>query len=95
MRFNKNVLIVFLLLSVFAVGTLNFVDTASAAKWKKYDSGRFTDYYHAAGDKNIMSYQSYLKGNNELYVKIYSYSKTGNKKLDNKVIFSKKNGIIK
>jgi hypothetical protein len=84
------------MLSVFAVGTLQFVDTVEAATWKKYDSGTFADEYPAAGDKNIMSYQSYVKGNNELYVNLYSFSKkTGNKKLDTKITFVKKNGVMK
>jgi hypothetical protein len=96
MKLNKNILIVFLLLSVFAVGTLSFVETAEAAKWKKYNSGKFTNEYSAAGDKKVMTYQSYTKGNNDLYVNVYSYSKKNNKKqLDTKYTFSKKNGIKK
>ena len=42
MRLNKNIFIVFLLLSVFAVGTLNFVDPVEAATWIKFDSGTYT-----------------------------------------------------
>jgi len=96
LRFNKNIIIVFLLLSVFAVGTLNFVETVEAAKWKKYDSGKFTDYYSGAENKKIASYQSFIKGNNELYVNIYSISKkTGKKKLANKITISKKKNVIK
>lgn len=93
---NKNILIIFLLLSIFAVGTLSFVEQVEAAEWKKYDSGKFTDFYPAASDKGIISYQSYVKGNNELYANLYSYSKkTGDKKLYTKFSFSKKNGITK
>ncbi|MCL2156743.1 MAG: hypothetical protein FWH54_01835 [Methanobrevibacter sp.] len=96
MKLIKNILIVFLLLSVLAIGTLTFTDTVEAAKWKKYDSGKFQNEYPMGGDKKIASYQSYLRGNNEIYVNIYSYSKKTNKKiLRAKISFSKKNGIIK
>ena len=95
LKLNKNILIVFLLLSVFALGTLNFVDTVEAVQWKKYDSGKFTDEYPAMGNEKIAYYQSYTKGTNNLYVNIYSYSKnTGKKNLDAKLIFSKKNRIM-
>ncbi|MDR2967662.1 MAG: hypothetical protein LBU74_06915 [Methanobacteriaceae archaeon] len=96
MRFNQKIIIVFLLLSVFAVGTLQFVDTVEAAAWTKYNSGKFTNEYPAAGEKKIMTYQSYIKGTNQLYVNIYSYSKkTNKKKLDTRLTFNKKNGIMK
>jgi len=92
---NKSVLLVFLLLSVFAVGTLNFVDTIDAASWKKYDSGKVTDEYPATGYKKIASYQSYTKGNNQLYVEMYSYPKEGGSKKISKATLTKKKNIIK
>jgi len=92
----KNIIIVFLLLSVFAVGTLNFVDNVEAAKWEKYDSGKYINYYAGAENKKIALYQSFIKDNNQLYVNIYSFSKkTGKKKLANKISFSKKKNVIK
>lgn len=87
---------VFLLLSVFAVGTLNIIDTVDAATWKEYKSGKFQDEYPAAGYKNISSYQSYTSGNNNLYVNLFAYQKNNNKKkLTDKLVFQKKNNIIK
>ena len=95
LKFNKKILIVFLLLSVFAVGTMGFADTVEAAKWKKYDSGKYADEYPVAGYKKVISYQSYTKGNNNLYVDTFAYPKTGGKKLIDKTVFTKKNNIIK
>jgi len=94
--FNKKIIIVFLLLSVFAVGTQTFIEPVEAAKWKKYDSGKFTHECPPAGYKKTMTYQSYTKGSNDLFVNLYTYSKkTNKKKLNMKIIFSKENGTIK
>lgn len=70
MRLNKNIIIVFLLLSVFAVGTLNFADTVEAASWKKFDSGSYK-----ADDGAKIKYTSYIKGTNKIHMKIYRNSK--------------------
>ncbi|MCL2157652.1 MAG: hypothetical protein FWH54_06490 [Methanobrevibacter sp.] len=96
MRFSQKIIIVFLLLSIFAVGTQNFIEPVEAAKWTKYNSGKFTNECPEAGYKKVMTYHSYTNGSNNLYANIYSYSKKNNKKkLDMKLTFSKKNGIIK
>lgn len=92
----KRILITFILISIFAVGTLTFVDTVEAAKWKKYDSGKFADEYNYAGYKKIAAYQSYTKGDNNLYVDTYIYPKNGNsKKLAHREILIKKNNNLK
>ena len=99
LRINKNIFIVCLLLIIFAVGTMNFVDTVEAAKWKKYNSGNFNDEYPQARYAQWGTYKSYMKGNNQLYVNIYVYDcDKGSKpvkKLSSKTTFTKKNGIIK
>lgn len=95
LKINKNILIAILLLSVFAVGTMTCVDTVDAAKWKKYNSGSFNDEYPAYGYQKYGTYQSYVKGNNELYVNTYSYKENNARKLDKKITFTKKNGKMK
>ena len=60
----KKVLIVVFLLSVFAVGTLNFVDTVEAKKWKQFDSGTYTT------DGIKCSYKSYSRGSNEIRIDV-------------------------
>ena len=70
LRLNK-VLIAILLLSIFTVGTLSFVDTVEAATWKKIGSGNFKD--------KTMSYISYSKGTKE--IKMDTYVKLKGKKI--------------
>ena len=81
LRLNKKVLIGFLLLSVFATGTLSFVDTVEAAKWKKFDSGtiKFNDSDPAF--KNKVSYVTYIKGSKEIKMNYYWYTAKENKKI--------------
>lgn len=93
--FNKKIILALLICTVFAVGTMHFVDTVDAAKWKKYDSGKFKDEYPAAGYKKVSSYQSYTKGDNNLYVNLYAHSKNGKKKLGSKLTLNKKGNVIK
>ncbi len=95
LKINKKILIVFLLLSIFAVGTLSFVGAVEAAKWTKYDSGKYSDEYPLAGYKKVVSYQSYTKGNNALYVDSYVYPKKGGKQLSDRTTFTKKNNVLK
>ena len=81
--FNKKIIIALLLLCVFAVGTLSFVDTVEAIKWKKYDSGTFKS------EGMDFSYTTYIKGSNEIRMDI-SYKKV----IITKNYFTKtKNGI--
>jgi len=63
----KKIFIVFLLLSVFIVGTLNFADTVEAAKWKQFDSGTVNS------DGMKFSYKTYSRGSNEIRLDM-SYS---------------------
>ena len=68
------------MLAVFAVGTLNSLDTAEAAKWKKYDSGSFKTEYPEEGFKEKMSFVSYKKDSKNLKTNIYGYKLKNNKK---------------
>lgn len=82
-KINKNIIIVFLLLSVFAVGTLTFTETVDAAKWKKFDTGKFPikdtkDYI--PGAKPFMKYVSYSKPNN-IQINMYITKKSDNKNI--------------
>ena len=78
---NKKILLVFLMLSVFAVGTMNFIVPVEAATWKKFDSGSFIDKKPISGFTNKMSYTSYIKGSKEIKVNFYGYSAKTNKKI--------------
>jgi len=80
MRLNKNVIIAILLLSVFAVGTLSFVDTVEAAKWKKFDSGTYNEKNPDLGYKKKTSYIAYNKGSNDIKADFYGYRTSNNKK---------------
>jgi len=80
LRFKKNVLIIILLLSVFAVGTLNFVDTVDAVEWKKFESGNFDTKEPDPGYTKKISYISYNKGSNDVKVDFYLYKTKNNKK---------------
>jgi hypothetical protein len=79
MRLNK-VLIAVLLLSVFAVGTLTFMDTVEAAKWKKFDSGNFNTKDPDPGYTKKISYSSYNKGSKYIKIDFYMYKTKNNKK---------------
>ncbi|MCL2115606.1 MAG: hypothetical protein FWH29_05225 [Methanobrevibacter sp.] len=81
MKLNKNVLIAILLLTVFAIGTLNLLDTVEAAKWKKFDSGSYNNEYPEDGFKKKMSFVSYKKGSEYIKTKIYGYKIKNNKKV--------------
>lgn len=74
---------------------MSSLDVISAVEWKKYDSKTFSDEYPGVRYKKVSYYQSYIKGNNNMYVNIYSHSKNGGKKLSDKIIFTKNNNIIK
>lgn len=73
-------------MSVLVVGTLSFVDTVDAAKWKKFDSGSI---YMTNSAKNpnftknikpIMYYVSYYKTPNTIQMKQYYKIGNSNKK---------------
>lgn len=81
LKFNKNVLIAIFLLSVFAVGTLTFVDTVEAAKWKKYDSGSFNVKNPDPGYKKKISYVTYIKGSKDIKMNAYYHKSNNNKKV--------------
>lgn len=94
LRLNK-VLIAILLLSVFAVGTLSFVDTVEAAKWKKFDSGKYK-IEPVSGYKDTASFVSYSKGSKDLKMNIYWYKTKNNKKeYQGTAYFSKSGNKIK
>ena len=77
----KRKYIIGILLAVLMVcAVVSFADTVSAAKWKKYDSGKFSDNYPPVGYKIGSKYQSYVKGDNKLYVNYYNFKKGTNKK---------------
>ena len=96
MRLNKDLVVVILLLSVFAVGTLNFVGTVEAATWKKYESGMYYEKNPAKGYKNTESYITYTKGSNEIKMDCYVYKTKDNKKiLDGTLYFTKVGKKIK
>ena len=79
---TKKIIVAFLLLSVFTVGTLSFADTVEAAKWKKFSSGNFKD--------KKMSYVSYSKGTKE--IKMDTYVKLKGKKTKVASLFFTKTG---
>ena len=77
----KQKFIIGMLIALFMVfAMISVVDSVSAVKWKKYDSGKFKDSYPPAGYKTTAQYESYVKGDNELYVNFYNLKKTDNKK---------------
>jgi len=92
LRLNKNIVIVIFLLFVFAVGTIGFVDTVEAAKWKKLDSGSFNVEKPDAGYKKKISYTSYTKGANNIKMDLFGYKKKNNKKIKLQTIFYTKSG---
>jgi len=92
LKLNKNIIIVILLLFVFAVGIISFVDTVEAAKWKKFDSGSFNIKKADAGYKNKISYTSYTKGSKNIKMDLYGYKKKNNKKELLQTIYYTKTG---
>jgi len=67
---NKKAIIFIILCSIFAIGTLNIIDSVEATKWKKYDSGTIKI------EKNVtFNYKTYIKKTNQMRVDI-SYKKT-------------------
>ncbi|MDR2967416.1 MAG: hypothetical protein LBU74_05670 [Methanobacteriaceae archaeon] len=80
MKSNKNIIIVILLLSVFAVGTLQFVDTVEAATWKKHDSGSWNLKTPFPTYKKKVSFTTYIKGSKDIKMNIYGYKTKNNKK---------------
>ena len=68
------------MLSVFTIGTLSFVDTAEAAKWTKFDSGKYKAD-PGLGYKKTVSYVSYIKGTKDIKMNIYAYKSKNNKKV--------------
>ena len=76
-----NTIIAILLLTVFAVGTTCFVDTVEAAKWKKFDSGSFTDDNPDPGYTKKVTFVSYIKGSNDIKMVLYDYKSKNNKKI--------------
>jgi len=77
-------------LSVFVVGTCSFAETVEAAKWKKFDSGKFK-----ADDGSVVTFTSYIKGSNKIHMKMYVKSKLvatmDLKKTGQKVVMTIKN----
>jgi hypothetical protein len=69
------------MLSVFAVGTMNFVDTVEATTWNKYDSGTFNSKSSEPGFKKKLSYITYIKGSKDIKMKIYGYKTKNNEKV--------------
>lgn len=62
---NSRVIIALFLCSVFVCGAqLAFTDTVSAASYKKFDSGKITS------EGITLKYTSYIKGKNNIYVKL-------------------------
>lgn len=84
MKNYKNLIMVFLLLSVFTVGTLSFVETVDAACWKKYDSGKIITKNPKPRFKKTVTYVSYEKNSNTVHGKYYGYKTKNNQK---KLIF--------
>ena len=64
---TKKIIVAFLLLSIFTVGTIAFADTVEAAKWKKFDKGTTKD--------KSASYTSYQKSTNEIKTDFYIHFK--------------------
>ena len=88
----KKILIVFLLLSVFIVGTLTFTDTVEAAKWKKYDSGSYNEKGSFPGFKNKVSYVTYIKDSKNIKINFYQYKAKNNKKVLGSTLYLIKSG---
>jgi hypothetical protein len=62
---NSRVIIALFLCSVFVCGAqLAFTDTVSAASYKKFDSGKIKS------EGITLKYTSYIKGKNNIYVKL-------------------------
>ena len=81
MKLNKNIIIAILLLSIFAVGTMNLCDTVAAATWKKFDSGSYTDPNPEPGYKKTVTYVAYMKGSDMILLDSYVYKVNNNKKV--------------
>ncbi|MCL2157615.1 MAG: hypothetical protein FWH54_06300 [Methanobrevibacter sp.] len=81
MRLCKNIFIVVFLLSVFAVGTMSFVGTVEAAKWKKYDSFSYNTKNPDPGYKKKVSIVTYIKGTKDIKMNVYGYKTKNNKKM--------------
>ncbi|MBZ9571136.1 hypothetical protein KQY27_06235 [Methanobrevibacter sp. TMH8] len=62
---NKKVIIALLLCAIFVCGVqLAFADPVSAATYKKFDSGQIKS------DGITLKYVSYIKGKNDIYMKL-------------------------
>lgn len=87
------------LLTIFIVFAIfSIFDDVSAAKWKKYDSGKHVDNYPPAGYKNVGTHVSYIKEDKKIIAKFYNIKKNNNKKhLATKLTISKtkKKNIVK
>lgn len=97
--FNKKIIFAILLISIFAVGTLNFAGTVNAAKWKQFDSGKMSyknmDKYQKNFFKPYYFYTGYVKGDNRLYANFYYKTKKTNKVyLAEKISLTKSNNDI-
>jgi hypothetical protein len=91
LRLDKNMIIVFLLLSVFAVGILSLNGTVEAAKWKKFDSGSYNIENPDKEYKKTISYNSYSKGSNKIKVEFILTKTKDNKKVhSDTLLFTKK-----
>jgi len=91
LKLNKS-LIVFLMISVFAVGTITMAETVEAASWKKFDSGTI---YAKSSDPtfaNQASYTTYIKGSKDIKMNIYSIKKVNNKKVYQGALYLSKTG---
>lgn len=92
--FNKKILYVLILCSVFIVG-LQIIEPVNAANWKKFDSGSYK-IDPPSGFKNKTTYISYIKGSNNIKTNIYIYkAKTDDKIYSGTLYISKTGNKIK
>ena len=91
----RKVIIVFLLLSVFTVGTLVFVDTVEAASWKKLGSGTFKDNNPGTDFEKTGSFISYSKGSKDIKMDFYIHPKKDKKAKSGTLFISKTGNKIK
>lgn len=77
MKINKNVITVFILLSIFVTG-LAIAEPVTSAKYVKFDSGSFPLKEEATGFKKNAKYVSYSK-KNKIHINMYITFKASNK----------------
>jgi AAA+ ATPase superfamily predicted ATPase len=89
---TKKIIVAFLLLSVFAVGTVACTDTVEAAAWKKIDSGTWKSSDPSSGYKKTLTYVTYVKGSNDIKIDMYKYKIKNNKKVFDGTLYISKIG---